>query len=353
MKYTKLGFTLLVAIFLTASCSKNSFESIGSFTVKKYKDYTEVGDGIGRKFILVPRGKKPPKDIGDATVVYTPVKRVIAYSTCDVSFLMGFGILKQVLVGVTREKKDWTNDFIKKSLDEGKIVFIGRSSMVNYELMKKAKPDIVFTWNSAIVPVLNKLNIPVVITSTESALGLEAQMKYVKFIAPFYQKEKEADIFCDKFLKTAKVIKEKAEKAGKKPRVIWGDVYNKRVLVEPNNAWVSELVRLSGGEYEFDDVQGRSCLEITIERFFMAGRRADVMFTYRSPKTGINTKRQLAIENPIMKKIKPMVSGNIYSPREIYYESYHRLDEIMLEVASILQPKIFGEPQYKFFLKLK
>ncbi len=353
MKNIKFLTAVFVTILVTASCSKNSFESIGSFTVKKFDGYTEVGDGIGRKFILVPRGKKPPKDIGDATVVYTPVKRVIAYSTCDVSFLMGFGILKEVLVGVTREKKDWTNDFIKKSLDEGKIVFIGHSSMINYEIMKKAKPDIVFTWNSAIVPVLNKLNIPVIITSTDSALGLEAQIKYVKFIAPFYEKEKEAGVFCDKFLKTAKFIKDKAKEAGKRPRVIWGDVYNKRVLVEPNNAWVSELVRLSGGDYEFDDVQGRSCLEITIERFFMAGRRADVMFTYRSPKTGINTKRQLAIENPIMKKIKPMVSGSIYSPREIYYESYHKLDEVMLEVASILQPKLFGEPKYNFFVKLK
>jgi len=353
MKHIKYMIFTSLAALLLFSCSKSSFESIGSFTVKKCEGYTVVGDGIGRKFVLVPRGSKPPKDIGDAKVVYTPVKRVIAYSTCDISFLMGFGILKQVLVGVTQEKKDWTNQFIKDSLDNGKIVFIGQSSMINYELLKKAKPDIVFTWNSAIVPVLDKLNIPVVITSTDSALGLEAQIKYVKFVAPFYQKEKEAEVFCDKFLKTANDIKIKAKTAGYRPRVIWGDVYNKRVLVEPRNAWVSELVKVSGGEYELDDVQGTSCLEITLERFFLAGRKADVMFTYRSPKTGINTKKELARENPIMKKIKPMVSGNIYSPKEIYYESYHKLDEIMYEIASIMQPKIFGEPKYKYFMKLK
>ena len=104
--------------------------------------------------------------------------------------------------------------------------------------------------------------------------------------------------------------------------------------MEPKNAWVSELVKVSGGEYELDDVQGTSCLEITLERFFLAGRTADVMFTYRSAKTGINTKKQLAIENPIMRKIKPMISGNIYSPKEIYYESYHKLDEVMYEIAS-------------------
>ncbi len=353
MNFFKYIIITAFSFMIFSSCSKNSFESIGAFTVKKCEGYTEVGDGIGRKFILVPRGKKPPENIGEATVVYTPVKRVIAYSTCDVSFLMGFGILKQVLVGVTQEKKDWTNEFIRQSLDNGKIVFIGQSSMINYELLKQTKPDVVFTWNTAIVPVLDKMKIPVIITSTDSALGLEAQIKYVKFVAPFYEKEKEAEVFCGKFLKAANDIRKKSAAAGKRPRVIWGDVYNKRVLVEPKNAWVSELVKVSGGEYELDDVQGTSCLEITLERFFLAGRTADVMFTYRSAKTGINTKKQLAIENPIMRKIKPMISGNIYSPKEIYYESYHKLDEVMYEIASIIQPAIFGEPKYKYFIKLK
>jgi hypothetical protein len=77
------------------------------------------------------------------------------------------------------------------------------------------------------------------------------------------------------------------------------------------------------------------------------------MFTYRSPRTGINTKRQLSAENPVMAKIKPMTDGSIYTPKELYYESYHKLDDVMLEIASILQPEIFGKPEYKYFLKLQ
>jgi iron complex transport system substrate-binding protein len=332
---------------------EKGFQSIGPFTVQKQSNATLVSDGIGRKFLLVPRGQKAPEDTGGATVVYTPVKRVIAYSTCDVSFLVGFGILRQVLVGVTKEKNEWTTDLIRQAMDEGKIVYLGDSSQINFELLKSVQPDIVFTWNADIIPVLEDLKIPTVITSTEMAKGLEAQAEYVKFIAPFFNKEKEGDVFVDKFLKAVDQIKAKSSYAKEKPSVIWGDVYAKRVLVEPNNAWVAQLVGLSGGEYELDDVQGASCLEITLERFFLAGKKADIMFTYRSPKTGINTKRQLAVENPMLADIKPMVSGQIYTPREIFYESYHRLDEVMLEIASILQPAVFGPPRYEFFLRLQ
>ncbi len=348
------AFLISVLVFSCWGCNfEKSFQSIGPFTVQKQPNGTLVSDGIGRKFLLVPRGQKAPADTGGATVVYTPVKRVIAYSTCDVSFLVGFGILREVLVGVTKEKDEWTTDLIRQAMDEGKIIYLGESSQINFELLKSVKPDIVFTWNADIIPVLEDLQIPTVITSTELAKGLEAQAKYVEFIAPFFHKEKEGRVFVDKFLNAIDQIKAKSPAIKDRPSVIWGDVYNKRVLVEPNNAWVSQLVNLSGGKYELDDVQGASCLEITIERFFLAGKKADIMFTYRSPKTGINSKRQLAIENPMMASIRPMLSGEIYTPRETFYESYHRLDEVMFEIASILQPTVFGPPRYEFFQRLQ
>jgi len=349
-----LGILFIVlAIFIVGGCDSGNFQSIGSFTVKKQSGYTLVSDGIGRKFILVPRGQKPPEKIADATVVYTPVKRVIAFSTCDVSFLVGFGILQEVLVGVTQEKGKWTNESIRQAMDEGKIVFIGDSTRINYELLKSVQPDIVFTWNADILPTLDDLKIPAVITNSETAMGLEAQIKYVNFVAPFFSKEKDGDIFVNRFLKAADRIKARLPEVKERPSVIWGDAYNKRVLVEPNNSWVAQLIKISGGRYELDDVQGASCLEITLERFFLAGKKADIMFTYRSPRTGINTKKQLAIDNPLMATIRPMTNGQIYTPKPLFYESYHRLDDVMMEIASILQPSVYGSPRYEFFQRLQ
>jgi iron complex transport system substrate-binding protein len=95
----------------------------------------------------------------------------------------------------------------------------------------------VFTWNADIIPALEDLKIPAVITNTDTAKGLETQIKYVKFVSPFFQKEKEGDVFVEKFIKTVDLIKSKTSNIKNRPSVIWGDVYNKRVLVEPNNAW--------------------------------------------------------------------------------------------------------------------
>jgi iron complex transport system substrate-binding protein len=42
----------------------------------------------------------------------------------------------------------------------------------------------------------------------------------------------------------------------KKPKVIWGDVFSKRVLVEPGNSWAAQIVQAAGGDYLFADVAG-------------------------------------------------------------------------------------------------
>lgn len=78
---------------------------------------------------------------------------------------------------------------------------------------------------------------------------------------------------------------------------MWGDIYEKRVLVEPGNAWVGELIGLAQSGYLFNDVYSTSCIEITVERFLYSGEDADILFTYRSKDSGATSKAALARMN--------------------------------------------------------
>jgi iron complex transport system substrate-binding protein len=72
---------------------------------------------------------------------------------------------------------------------------------------------------------------------------------------------------------------------------MWGDIYEKRVMVEPGNAWVGELVGLAQSDYLFEDVYGTACIEIAVERFMYSGKDADILFTYRTRRTGSPPRR--------------------------------------------------------------
>ena len=348
---------VLAALFL-AACSKTetnnaaSFIQIGDFTVHRIaSDYIEVRDGAGRSLTLIPRGTPKPEGVDPVQVVEVPVRRVAAYGYFDVAILRALGVL-DTLVGVTTAMDHWHVKEVKDRMASGKIAFLGDYTCLDFEKLKLQEPELVLTWDPSIVPMLNDLNIPCAITTTPVAMCLNARMRFVQFLAPFFGREKEANAYFDRVNQALVAIRKRTENAGPMPGVMWGDIYEKRVLVEPGNAWVGELINLAESDYLFEDVYGTSCIEISTERFLTSGQDADILFTYRTPEWGATSKQALARLNPLFKDIRPLKQGKVYAPLPHYSQSGDRLDEILTEIAAILHPEVYSDYELRFFLQL-
>lgn len=356
---TKVFLGTLLTVLLIGACNRSddnrrpSFIQIGEFTVNRISDErTEVRDGAGRKLVLVPRNSAAPRDVEPNRLVRTPVLRVAAYGFFDVATLRALGVLKDTLVGVTHPKDGWYIDEIRQGMVSGKIAFLGDSTGIDFERLRQQRPELVLTWDPAIIPMLDSLGIPCAITTTPTAMCLNARMRFVQFLAPFFGKEKEAAAFFDRVNSALIAIRERAATAGPPPKVMWGDIYEKRVMVEPGNAWVGELINLSQSDYLFDDVYGTSCIEIAVERFLSSGEKADILFTYRDKDSGATSKAALARMNPLLKDIRPLKQGKVYAPLPHYAQSGDRLDEILTEIAAILHPEVYPDFERRFFEEL-
>jgi iron complex transport system substrate-binding protein len=181
---------------------------------------------------------------------------------------------------------------------------------------------------------------------------LNARMRFVQFLAPFFNREKEAEAFFDRVNQALLDIRERTAGCGKTPKVMWGDIYEKRVLVEPGNAWVGELVGLADSDYLFNDVYGTSCIEIAVERFLYSGKDADIYFTYRTRDAGVTSKAALARMNPLLADIRPLKEGKVYAPLPHYVQSGDHLDEILTEIAAILHPEVYPDYKRRYFMEL-
>ncbi|RLB94423.1 MAG: ABC transporter substrate-binding protein [Deltaproteobacteria bacterium] len=330
-----------------------SFMSIGSFAVNPLGDgYTEVRDGAGRTLILVPRGKDVPDGYEASQVVRIPVQRVVAYGSFDIAILKALGVVQEVLTGVVTKKEDWYVPEVIKGMEENRILFLGGYSAIDFEQMRKAEPELVLTWDMSILPMMDEMGVTTAITTTPVAMCLNARMKFVRFLAPFFQKEKQAKQYFEKVSKSLDTIREVTRDAKQQPKVMWGDIYEKRVLVEPGNAWVGELVELALSDYQFKDVFGKSCIEISLERFLYSGQDADIFFTYRSPDSGATSKAALARANPLLARVKPLKDGRVYSPLPHYSQSGDKLDEILTDIAAILHPECYPGHKLKYFRQL-
>jgi len=337
-------------IILFVGCGKRT-EQIGVFSVA-YKDkYIEITDGIGRKLILVKRGDPVPKGYKRYQIVRIPVRKVIAYSLYTVSLIKELGHIDTVR-GVVFEKSAWKIPEIREGIERGKVIFIGESPNVDFEKIKKINPDVVFSWSPSIIPKLEELGIPCVITSSRIAPSLRDHIKFILYLSFFYNEEDRAKRFIREEFKKIEKIASKAKSAKHKPRVIWGDIYPKKVLVEPGNSWSAQAVKIAGGKYLFDDIQGTSCMQITIEKFFSRARCADILITYRGPEMGIRSKRMLRKINPLLRKIKirPLYEGEVYSTRWTLWQTADTAD-VIYELGSIFHPKLFPRKKLIYFYR--
>lgn len=351
---------LFLGLFLIGGCTtdeaqttQESFLQIGEFTITRVNDQlTLARDGAGRTLALVPRGAAAPDGYAASMIIRTPVQRVAAYGSFDIATLR---VLDEIntLVGVTTPAEKWFVKDIQKRMAEGKTVYLGNSNAIDYERLKKQRPELVLTWDPSIIPMLDELGIACVITSTPVAMCLNARMSFVKFLAPFFHREVEADAFFNRVSAALEDIRQRTRGQLTKPNVMWGDMYEKRVLVEPGNAWIGELVGLVQSDYLFEDVYGTSCIEISMERFIHSGMEAGIYFTYRTPKSGATSKAAMKRLHPLMADIKPLgPEGKVYAPLPHYSQSGHRLDEIFTEISAIIHPDLYPGYQLQFFQQL-
>ncbi|MFH0727800.1 MAG: ABC transporter substrate-binding protein [Pseudomonadota bacterium] len=169
---------------------------------------------------------------------------------------------------------------------------------------------------------------------------------------PFFSAGKRSRNFFFRVSDALTAIRNRTAGKGPPPKVMWGDIYEKRVMVEPGNAWVGELVGLAQSDYLFEDVYGTSCIEIAVERFMYSGEEADILFTYRSRKDGVTSKAALMRLNPLLASIRPLKAGKVYAPLPHYSQSGDRLDEILTEIAAILHPEAYPGVEYRYFVEL-
>jgi iron complex transport system substrate-binding protein len=329
------------------------FLNLGEYSLIARDGYTEVHDGAGRVLALVKRGAPAPPGFEPTMVIETPVQKVAVYSAFDVSMLHVLG-QDEAIVALTNPEKSWYVDYVLEGFKSGRIVFIGQPGSIDYERVKTQAPDMVMTWDPSIVPMMDTLGIPVLVTSTPVATCLATQIRFVEFLAAFFgpDEHKRATAFYGRVRQTLEDIRAKTADHPK-PKAMWGDIYEKRVLVEPGNAWVAELIGLAQSDYLFDDVYGTSCIEISVERFMYSGRDADLYFTYRSVGGGVYSKESLVRINPLLDGLKPLTpEGRAFAPLPIYSQSGDRLDELLTEISAILHPEVYPDYQMKFFLEL-
>ena len=372
----RLIFTLWLAVGSLLSCSskKDSATKSESISLTKYAQgfkVTIVGNSklvevkqpyqnatSGYQYLLVPKGEVPPTHDETTQVIIVPVENIVCTSTTHIP-LLDYINETEKLIGFP------TTDYIssekmRKRIDQGKVKDLGIDKGMNIEMLYTLKPSLVMgytmTKDLGQLKKIQELGTPVVINAEYLEKHPLGRAEWIKFMALFFGKEKEADsVFAEiekEYLSTQQLVNE----VKTKPTVLSGIVYGDAWFMPGGQNYAAKLLKDAGCEYLWASDSTSGFLQLSVESVYARAKEADLWIgvgSFKKLEEIKATEERYAL-------FKPFKEQQVYSydarkgakgGSEFLELGYLRPDLILKDLVKIAHPELM--PSYDLFFHKK
>ena len=310
---------------------------------------------VGYRFALVRKGSKA--DIPEGyTRVEVPIERTICMTSLQLSNFTALDA-HDVVKGITSTKNLFDKD-IRERVKKGDIVKIGMEGEFDPELILAANPDVIFIspfkrGGYATIKETGILLIPHMGYKELHPLG---QAEWMKFVAMFIGKEKEANELFDGIAKRYNDLKALVEKTDTRPTVFSGEMHGGNWFAVGGRNHLAQMFRDAGATYILDnDETGGTPIEY--EQMYATAANADywrILNSYPGDFSYEALKRSEP-RNELFKAFKEKHVIYCNMKQTPYYEITPVQPDVLLkDLVAIFHPEVLSEDyQPKFYRLLK
>ena len=314
------------------------------------------------KYALVPKEKLAamsfPRDAYDA-IIGTPVEKVVLTSTTHIEPIKQLGELPTV-VGFPN------TDYIsspeaRKLVNSGQIQDLGMNDKLNTEMVLALNPQLIvgFSINNEnkAYDIIEKSGTPVVYNGDWVEHTPLGKAEWIKFFAPFFQKEALGDSIFASVESSYKKAKEIAQKAKTKPTVLTGGLYKDVWYVAGGNSWMAKFLQDANADYIWSDTDETGSIGLSLESVLEKAQDAEYWFN----PSAVTTYSELASANTHHQQFDAFKNKHVYSNAIdkgetgglIFYElAPHRPDVVLRDLIKILHPELLPEHELQFIKPL-
>lgn len=294
------------------------------------------------------------------SIIKIPVKRVVCLSTTHIGFI-DYLDKTESITGISG--KDYVvNSRLQKRIKQGLVLDVGYDENINYELLLKLEPDIVFAYGvtGSVTKIINKLNemhIPVVMVAEYLEQHPLAKMEWIKFFAAFYGLAPEVSARFDSVAYEYNHLSELVHDFTDKPMVILGLPWRGTWYVSGGQSYIAQLIEDAGGNYVWKSLDYKDSKPIELEKVYENALRADFWLNTgdaRSKADIISTDERFK-NLPAFQRNMIFNNNRLLSPAggNAYFESGVVEPHIILkDIMSILHPQLLPSHELKYYQKL-
>jgi iron complex transport system substrate-binding protein len=374
IQYSVLIIFVLV-ISMACSSKREVNHSIKSATLKYAEGFSVRVDGRikyvtvnypyqgateGYQYMLVPNDVPVPEHDERIQVIKTPIRTLVCTSTTHIPFLDYLGETN-ALIGFP------TIDYIcsesmRKRVDKGEVVDLGIDKGMNIELLYSLHPELVMAYTMSKdlgqLKKINELGIPVVINAEYLEQHPLGRAEWIKFVALFFNKEKEADSVFDGIEKEYIKALSLASQSAQKPTILSGIVYGDAWFMPAGKNYAARLYHDAGMDYLWKETDSNGYLELSFESVYAKAKDAEFWIGTGS----FNSLDEIKAIESRYSLFQPFTQKKVYNynarmgPRggnEFLELGYLRADLILKDLVKIAHPEMLPDYELYFYKKLE
>ena len=323
-----------------------------------FRHYNDVVDTV--TYTLLQKGTDSPQ-LGYPEIAI-PAERIVSLSTTHLGFFDLLDALEN-LKGI-ETKQYVSNDGIRKSVEEGKVLEMSPAGTLNVESVIDLNTDVLLavgypnSQNEA-YQQLERVGIPVLLNADWQEKDLLGRAEWVKLLAVLLNKEK---LVNEKFDAIEKEYNSVLELVGQKPKtepltitgIALGDAWH----VAGGRSFAYELLKLVKADYPWKNDTSTGSIKLDFETVYEFGLKADFWIAPGSAKS----KAEILQRDSRYADFKAYKNNNIYNifgryteggGNDYYEQGVIEPHVILKDIVKIFHPELLPDHQLVYHAQLK
>jgi iron complex transport system substrate-binding protein len=205
---------------------------------------------------------------------------------------------------------------------------------------------------------ISELGMPVVINAEYLEKHPLGRAEWIKFVALFFNKEKEADSVFNGIEKEYLSTLTLASQVSRKPTMLSGIVYGDAWFMPAGKNYAAKLYSDAGMDYLWKETESNGYLELSFESVYTRAKEADLWIGVGS----FSSLQEIQATESRYSLLKPFAQKQVYSYNarigakggsEFLELGYLRPDLILKDLVKIAHPELLQEYELFFYKRLE
>jgi len=313
------------------------------------------------EYVLVQCGTPTPKGYQESQIIQIPAKTMVVLSTTYLPFVDQLG-LQDSLIGVS-EFKSVNTTSIRKHIETGKVVEVGRNIDLNMESVVALNPDLIMMYGSGnpykdVYAPLMDLGIRVGLFAEYMETTPLGRAEWVKYMSFFFNKESRAEEVFGPIVEEYLSMRRLTQNVSYKPTVFMGYDNKGTWYMASGQTYMSEFLKDAGADYLWGGMESRGSLPLDFETVY--NKAADAEFwinisLWHSKGEG------LALDNRYgnfsafrtSKMFNNNASLNEHGGNDYWERGVANPQIVLADLIKIFHPELLPEYEMTFYQRLK